>query len=201
MSGATLAVDQLLAEDDSELLKPAAAEHRSASEQQRLRTLVETHHAFLWRSLRRLGVPEADVDDAAQQAWLVVARKLGSLVMGAEKGFVFAVALRVASAHRRSLARRNEVGVVEAGLEDPMPSADELLDRGRARALMDQILDGIPLEHRAVFVLYEIEEMTAPEIAQLLAIPLGTVASRLRRAREMFETRLARHKAQRGGSR
>jgi RNA polymerase sigma-70 factor, ECF subfamily len=194
MSGVSLVLEQLLVEDDSERLPPSAV-----ADQQRLRGLVEAHHAFLWRSLRRLGVATAEVDDAAQQAWLVVARKLTTIAPGAERAFVFAVALRVAAAHRRAVAR-HDLTDLDAAIEDPSPRADELLDRERARRVMDRILDGMPLQIRAVFVLYEVEEMTTPEIAAILAIPLGTVASRLRRARAVFEEKLARYHAQ-GGSR
>lgn len=208
MSPGSFALDPLLAELDADGHPSSPADRADGQPidpgaQLRLRAMVDLHHAFLWRSLRRLGVPEPEVDDAAQQAWLVVSRKLALISQGAEKAFIFSVALRVAAAHRRSTARRSEIAGPDAQLEDPAPRADELLERHRARALVDRILDEMPLEVRAVFVLYEVEEMTAPEISQLLGIPLGTVASRLRRGRAMFEERLARHQARaaRGGSR
>jgi RNA polymerase sigma-70 factor (ECF subfamily) len=71
------------------------------------------------------------------------------------------------------------------------PSADDVADLRRARALLDEIIDGMPLELRVVFILSEIEQMTAASIAELEGIPPGTVASRLRRAREVFRGRLS----------
>jgi RNA polymerase sigma-70 factor (ECF subfamily) len=75
---------------------------------------------------------------------------------------------------------------------DPGPRADELLDRERARQLLDEALAGMTLEHRSVFVLFEIEELTMAEIAKLLTLPPGTVASRLRRAREEYDVAVNR---------
>jgi RNA polymerase sigma-70 factor (ECF subfamily) len=66
------------------------------------------------------------------------------------------------------------------------------MEQRRARHLLDEILDGLELDVRTVFVLFELEELTAPEISELLGIPIGTVASRLRRAREDFRSELTR---------
>jgi RNA polymerase sigma-70 factor (ECF subfamily) len=78
--------------------------------------------------------------------------------------------------------------------EDGAPSAEELIDRRRARVLLDEVLESLPMEVRAVFVLFELEEMTLSEIAALLGIPPGTAASRLRRGRELFQSAVARLK-------
>jgi RNA polymerase sigma-70 factor (ECF subfamily) len=165
----------------------------------RLRSMIETFFDFIWRSLRRLGVAEADADDATQQVFLVASRKLARVTPGAERSFLFGIALRVASDARRTRRRRREVD--EAALPEQIdegPSPDERVDSLRARALLDQILDEMPLDLGAVFVLFEIEELGSREIASMLGLPVGTVASRLRRAREEFRHRLERHKAQRG---
>jgi len=79
------------------------------------------------------------------------------------------------------------------------PSAEDLVDRRRARELLDQVLESIPLDVRAVFILFEMEEMTLAEIAALLGIPSGTAASRLRRGRELFQAEITRLKARRRG--
>src|SRR5207237_10217304 len=71
-------------------------------------------------------------------------------------------------------------------LAPPVPGPDELLDELRAHAILRDVLDSIPVDLRVVFVLFEIEEMTLKEVAALLDIPMGTVGSRLRRARESF---------------
>jgi RNA polymerase sigma-70 factor (ECF subfamily) len=149
--------------------------------------LVQTHADFVWRSLRRLGVPEAVTDDATQQVFIVAQSKLAQIGEGRERGFLFGVALNVAAHVRRSFARRREVGEEHAlELADPKPLPDSELDERRSRALLDEVLDAMAIDVRAVFVLFELEEMSMAEIADVLAIPPGTVASRLRRAREEF---------------
>src|SRR5262249_37551686 len=75
-------------------------------DQRRLRALIDEHHDFLWRSLRRLGLAEAHVDDAAQHVWLVISRKLSEIRVGGERAYLFGVAMRVASNARRVASRR-----------------------------------------------------------------------------------------------
>ena len=159
----------------------------------RLRAMQEEHFEFLWRSLRRLGVPEADVDDAVQQVFLVAARR--TIQPGAERSFLFATALRVASHARRTLRRRREADEPVPEQTDATPSPEELLDQRRARALLDEVLEALPLDVRAVFILFELEEMTVVEIAAILGLPPGTAASRLRRGRELFQQTVARVRA------
>lgn len=153
----------------------------------RVRHLVTSYHAFVWRSLVRLGVPRADAEDATQQVFLVAARKLDLIPTTAERSFLYGTALRVASRARRTLMRRREAMDGEPP-DQACPSCpqDEALDRARARALLDEILEQMPLDLRSVFTLYELEQLTMTEIADVLAVPQGTVASRLRRARELF---------------
>lgn len=166
----------------------------------RLRAMRHEHFEFVWRSVRRLGVPESDADDATQQVFIVAAGKLGAIALGSERAFLFGAALRVASHVRRAHRRRGEVTYTVPEPEDGAPSAEELIDRRRARALLDEVLESLPMEVRAVFVLFELEEMTLSEIAALLGIPPGTAASRLRRGRELFQSAVARLKVrQRSG--
>jgi RNA polymerase sigma-70 factor, ECF subfamily len=155
-----------------------------------LRALVDAHFDFVWRSLRRLGVEDAMLDDAAQQVWIVASRGENIRVETA-RSYLFAIAMRVASDMRRSARRRRHVSdeARVAGAADDAPLADERLDRARARVVLDRILDAMPDDLRVVFVLYELEQLTSPEIAEALSIPLGTVSSRLRRAREIFAER------------
>ena len=155
---------------------------------QRIRAVVDTEHAFVWRTLRRLGVREADVDDAVQEVFLALFRHAAEVEPGKERGFLFRACEFTALRARRTLARRREK--TEA---DPVPaetpasdSPDHALGRTQALARLDRVLDSLEDELRSVFVLYEIEELTMNEIAQLLEIPMGTVASRLRRARTSF---------------
>jgi RNA polymerase sigma-70 factor, ECF subfamily len=167
----------------------------------RLRTLVHDHYDFIWRSLRRLGVPHTDVDDCAQQVFWVAARKLAIITEGSERAFLFSTALRVASDARRSRVRRREVPQEDDAPQpcDAGPRPDEIADQRRARALLDEVLAQLPLDLRTVFVLFELEEMPTQEIATLLELPTGTVASRLRRAREEFQKLVRRLQARANG--
>ena len=105
-------------------------------------------------------------------------------------------AFRVYSEHRRARARRREVASEPlAEPVDPSLTPDQVADRARARALLDEVLDKMDLKLRQVFVLFELEEMTTTQIAELLELPTGTVASRLRRARESFQAAVKRLRA------
>ncbi|HVK66614.1 MAG TPA: sigma-70 family RNA polymerase sigma factor [Polyangium sp.] len=169
----------------------------------RFRAIRDEHFEFVWRSVRRLGVPDADADDAAQQVFIVLSRRLDEISAGSERAFLFGTAMRVAMQVRRTMRRRGEVSLSGEdetpgpSLEPPDmgPDAEELLAQRRARVMLDEVLESLPLDVRAVFVLFELEEMRVPEIASLLGIPLGTAASRLRRGRELFQAELSRVQA------
>jgi RNA polymerase sigma-70 factor, ECF subfamily len=152
-----------------------------------LKDLVALHLDFVWRSLRRFGVPSADVDDATQRVFLIANEKLERIQAGSERSFLIGVAARVASHARRSYHRREAAEISystnprEASL-DP----EELAQKREDRELLDRVLDAMPVDLRTVFVLFELEELSVDQTAALLALPRGTVASRLRRAREVF---------------
>jgi RNA polymerase sigma-70 factor, ECF subfamily len=168
---------------------PAALplEQSTAARDRRIEGLVHLHFDAIWRSLRRLGVPDGALDDAAQQVFLVAARRLDTIDPAGEKAYLLGIAVRVASDARRTTARRREVSDERAHEHvDPRPSPEELVDRKRARQLLDRILETMPMDLRAAFTMFEIEGMSAPEVASALGIPLGTASSRLRRAREQF---------------
>jgi RNA polymerase sigma-70 factor (ECF subfamily) len=172
----------------------AAASARTA----RVEAFVREHHAFVWRVLRRSGLAAADADDAAQRVFLIAADRLDAIAQGSERGFLYRTAARVASNARRSMKRRRETPGFEGGDEPaPLPEPDDLLDQRRARDLLDRILGELSEDLRATFVLFEIEGLRTPEIAEALDIPVGTVASRLRRARVELEQRLARYRNRR----
>lgn len=156
---------------------------------ERLRKLVDAHLDFVWRSLRRLGVDASAVDDAAQQVFWIAYQKLEQILPGSERPFLYGTALRVASEARRVQDRRKdrEAPTDIETWPDDLPLLDEMVDLRRARDVLDRILDRMPFDLRTVFVLTEAEGLTAADVSELLEIPVGTVASRLRRAREIFE--------------
>jgi RNA polymerase sigma-70 factor, ECF subfamily len=159
----------------------------------RLHALVAEHHAFVWRSLRRLGVPDGDVDDASQQVFLVAHRRLAEIAPASGRSFLFQTALRVAADWRRAHKRRCEqTGMALPDVPDGAANPEELIDQRRARALLDRVLGAMPMDLRAVFVLFELEEMTMVEIATISDLPPGTVASRLRRARQVFQATVSK---------
>jgi RNA polymerase sigma-70 factor (ECF subfamily) len=134
-------------------------------------------------------VPQAEVDDATQQVFLVANDKLAIIRPGSERSFLIAVATRVASHARRSNVRREAAR--QRFSESPTsgeeaPSPEHLMQRLEARDLLDRVLDKMPADLRSVFVLFELEELSIDEVASLLSLPRGTVATRLRRARVVF---------------
>jgi RNA polymerase sigma-70 factor, ECF subfamily len=165
----------------------------STQEHARVRTLVDEHIGAVSRALRRLGVSASSLDDAVQQTFIIAARKVSIIELGGERAYLLGIAVRVASDSRRAMRRRREVpeddDAVGVGEADT-PSVEELVDQKRALETLDGILATLPDELREVFVLFELEGLEMKEIAAMLAIPTGTVASRLRRAREMFQKRV-----------
>jgi RNA polymerase sigma-70 factor, ECF subfamily len=164
-----------------------------AEPSRRVAVMVAKHHSRVWRSLRRLGVSESDADDASQQVFLVAHRRLADIAPENEQSFLLQTALRVAAEFRRSRRRRREdyAGDLPV-LVDTSANPEELADRRRACAMLDRALETLPMELRKVFVLFDLEELTTTEISNLLHLPKGTVASRLRRAREIFRENVSR---------
>jgi RNA polymerase sigma-70 factor, ECF subfamily len=176
---------------DLDLLLPntpvAARPATAPPEAERALALVTQHFDFVWRLLCRLGLPDADADDAAQQVFIVATQRLAEISNGSERTFLYGTALRTAATLRRNQARRArwvEAKPADAASLEPLP--DEEFERREALAFLDEILRRLGDELREVFVLCEIEELSAREVAAICGIPTGTVASRLRRARRDF---------------
>ena len=154
--------------------------------------IYRAHFAFVWRSLRRLGIREEDAADVAQEVFIVVHRKLPEFA-GRSKvtTWLYGVCFRVASERRRARPRA-ELGAQEAAAlvgrpADPATTAE----RNEGLAMLERVLDRIPDDQRAVFCLFELEGMTGEEVAESLEIPLGTAYSRLRLARAAFSAATA----------
>ena len=156
----------------------------------RLERIVAEHHATMWRFLRRLGLDESDAGDAAQEVLVVVIRKLDRIEPRAERAYLLRTAYRIGC---RLRAERPRAELQD--LPDPRARPDALVEQKQARDLLDGILAKMDDQLRAVFVLHDIEHLTMAEIAETLELKPGTVASRLRRARQDFEQRVARLEA------
>jgi RNA polymerase sigma-70 factor, ECF subfamily len=151
----------------------------------------------LWRTLRRLGVPAAQLDDAAQDVFVVVYRRLAEFDGRSLRGWLYAIAVRVASDYRRGAAQRQTLPLAET-------LATRALDPAQASELSESVrvlhvlLGELDERKRTVFVLGELEELSAPEIAEVLGVNLNTVYSRLRAARSEFEVSLKRYRERNG---
>ncbi|AKT43629.1 RNA polymerase sigma factor [Chondromyces crocatus] len=171
----------------------------------RLRAMVDAHFDTVWRALRRLGTPPTDLDDCTQQVFLVASRRLDTIQEGSERAFLLRSAVHIAAHAARARRRRREVPESEdhdLPLQmDPAPRPDEIVEQKRNLALLDELLATLPDDLRTVLVLFELEELSTQEIAVVLKVPMGTVASRLRRAREAFARAAARHAARTPGGR
>lgn len=175
---------------------PAAASRTKADV--RFQSLVDAHSDFVWRLLRRMGLTASDADDATQQVFMIAARRLDSIEADKERTFLYGTARRVLSNVRRGQRRRRETDdAAFETLAEERPLPDKLLEQSRAVQRLDRLLLRLPEPLRRVLVLAEIEQSTAAEIAELEQIPLGTAASRLRRARAAFRELLARDAASR----
>ena len=177
-------------------------EDRRSDADERLRACVRAHMGAVWRVLRRNGVPPADADDAVQKVFLVLSRKAHRVEPGRELPFLLRTAVFVASEARRTQRRRRESkesSFDERPSDRPNPE-HELLERERLSQL-DAILAEMDEPLRVPFILYEIEGLTLAVIAETIEVPLGTVASRLRRARARFEELAGIFRGAAGGER
>jgi len=173
--------------------------HLEAPELGSFERVYREHFVFAWRALRRLGVPERDLNDAAQDAFLVIHRKLPEFDFERPiTTWIYAICLRVASDRRRSAVQRHERLDEATGMperpEQALTADAEGQELNERRALLEAALDAMSLEQRAVFTLFELEGRTGEEVASILGVPAPTVHSRLRLAREIFRRSIERHR-------
>src|SRR5512145_1874124 len=135
------------------------------SDARQLDALVRQHLPHVYRLLRQLGVPERDVDDATQQVFWILSRRLSDVKLGSERAFLSAAAVRIASRWRRTHRRRREDDDAEPVSQraSMIASPESQLERAQAEQLLLRILEAIPDKLREVFVLFEIEELTLRE--------------------------------------
>jgi RNA polymerase sigma-70 factor, ECF subfamily len=167
----------------------------SPSQPPDVRAIFEANGEFVWRVLARSGVRDADLRDATQEVFIVVANKLADREGGSSvTTWLYGIAIRIAANFRRKAQRRKEE------LSDDLPDfarADDegpegTLDTAKARQRLARILGELPTDQRIIFEMFELDEMSCPAIAEDLGIPLGTVYTRLRAARTRFAAKARR---------
>src|SRR5215471_10282559 len=168
--------------------RDAEAAPRAPGDRARLERMFVAHHAVVWRTLRRRGLDPDAAADATQQTFLVAAERLADIHADSERAFLVGTALRVA----RALGRTKVRWQLETDMDQRPADGRSALDERAALQLLDIALGKVDPELVEIFVLFEVEGLSSPEIAALMEIPLGTVASRLRRAREQFRAVVGR---------
>jgi RNA polymerase sigma-70 factor (ECF subfamily) len=156
--------------------------------------LYDEHFAFVWRSLKRLGVPVEALDDAVQDVFMVALRRRADFRgQSSERTWLFGIAHNVAHEQRRKQRRASVHEDLDEELSAPHPSPLDALTTAEALRFVRSFLETLDEERRAVFVMMELEQMPAPEVARALGVNLNTVYSRRRAARLEFLRRVERH--------
>lgn len=175
---------------------PEAASEGAHGEDLSFDEIYDRYFDDMWRALRRLGVPEMSAEDAAQDVFVIVHRRLAEFEGRSQlRTWIYGVALNVARSYRRKLARtRSSIDAIEASQRTPDHDAAQV----EALRIVDETLQAMDEPKREMFVLKEIEELSAPEIAAILDLKLPTVYTRIRAARLQF-TDLLRQRRREGG--
>jgi RNA polymerase sigma-70 factor (ECF subfamily) len=167
----------------------AVQQHRTAQ----LEEFVRRHVGFVWRVARHCGLSHEDADDVTQRVMLTVMQRFEAIQPGRERAYLYRVTRNHVRKANRTRERRREDVIEDFSMRtSPHPELDLLLERRRAHDELCRILACLPEKLREVFVLFEFEGWTQSEMSAALGVAQGTVASRLRRAREAFQT-LASH--------
>ncbi len=153
---------------------------------------------LVWRALRRLGVAESAIEDCAQEVFVVVHRRLSEFEgRSSMSTWLYGIAAGIARNHRRTLRRRPEtsIGDDEDRLEGAPSSPERRAEDAEALRTLERILESLDVDKREVFVLAELEELSAPEISAALGLNVNTVYTRIRAARAAFEQAVTRFRA------
>lgn len=168
----------------------------------RFADIFESYFGFVWRTAHRLGTPESNLDDVVQETFVIAYRRLPDFEgRSSLKTWLYGIVFNVVRAHRRELAAGNPPAVSGEphpdpdGLPDESDGPHEHAAKREAARLVDQFLQTLNEDQRDVFVLSELEQLSAPELATVLGAPLNTIYSRLRLARAAFAKAAARHRA------
>ncbi len=153
-----------------------------------IRRIFEDHAEFVWRVLARSGVRDADLRDATQEVFIVVATKVaerdGTSTLTT---WLYGVAVRIAANYRRKAHFAREELTDEVPERASKSDPEIAMLRNEARERLGAVLEELPVEQRIVFTMFELEEMTSRAISEALGIPIGTVHTRLRAARAAFD--------------
>jgi RNA polymerase sigma-70 factor, ECF subfamily len=164
--------------------------------------LYVEHFTFVWRNLRRLGVAEASLSDAAQDVFLVVHRRLPDFEpRAAVRSWLYSITVRVARQHRRG-ARRKPIEALDDAAHCPAAAGlgpEQLAEQSEALRRLLALLERLDDAKREAFVLSELENLTAPEIAEILGVNVNTIYARVRAARRELESALHRLGSEREG--
>ncbi len=187
-------------EDNVELCAPSpgpgcvgviAASERAGDTPPTFERIYQGYFDFAWRNLRRLGVPTPQLDDAVQDTFIVVHRRLADFEGRSSLGtWLASICWRVASDYRRASSRRGDQRPFADDIASDGPDPQQAAAESEALRQVDRLLQQLDDEKRTVFVLTEMEGMSAPEIAEALGVKLNTVYSRLRAARRAFDLAL-----------
>jgi RNA polymerase sigma-70 factor (ECF subfamily) len=161
---------------------------RAASDRTRLQGMFDAHHNLVWRTLRRYGLDADAAADVGQQAFLVAVERIADIWPGSERAFLIGTAIRLARSSRRTARRLDPQGQLDERVFQPGQAESQAM----TLQLLDRVLSKLDRSLVEVFVLFDVEGFSAAEIARALDLPPGTVASRVRRAREEFRAVTAR---------
>ena len=174
---------------------PLDARRVAAERTRRIRGLVRQHLDAIHRTARRLGVPAADIEDVVQDVMLVVVRRLDDIEVDKERAFLVGTTVRVAANRRRRHRRHPETSCEALGEVQSLEAAsgrhtgsrgEQSVETARQLALLHEAIEQMTEGQRATFVLFELEELTAREVAEQLGVTEANVVSRVRRAREVL---------------
>jgi RNA polymerase sigma-70 factor (ECF subfamily) len=154
-------------------------------------SVYQVHFSFVWRTLRALGVPHGQLDDAVQDVFLVVHRRLSEFEGRAQlRTWLFSIVQNVAANYRRRQRRKGGLEPLDDLIMSDRATPLEQAQEREAARFVERFLRQLDDDKRVVFVLIVLEQMSAPEAAEVLSVPLNTVYSRLRAARQAFRTHL-----------
>jgi len=181
----------------SDLVQVSALDE--AAKPRNFNAIFRSEFDYVWNSLRRLGVPERDLEDLTHDVFFRVYERFADYDAARPvRPWLFGFSFRVASDYRRRFSNQREVLTAASEASDPAPTALDRMVTAEAMSLAQAALSGIEMDRRAVFILHEIDGCSVPEIANTLELPLNTTYSRLRVARDEFRAALHRERLRRG---